>query len=57
MTEVEESVSVSLGFGDIEVGPDKRNEDGVKYEEDEFVKELHTLLEVRQRYFFRLPFG
>lgn len=54
MAKVEEAVPVGLGFGNIEVGSNQGDEDGIKDVENELVEDLGALLEIGQRDF--LPF-
>lgn len=44
MPEVEEAIPMDLRFGDVEVGTDERDQDGVEDVVDEFMKQFRTFL-------------
>jgi hypothetical protein len=46
--EEEETISVDIGFRDVEVGPEEGNEDGIEEVVHEFMEDLHAFVEVRE---------
>lgn len=47
MAEEKETVAMSLRFGDVEVSPDKRNQNRIKEIVDELVQQLGAFLQIR----------